>query len=169
MKKPANNSTKKIKPREINTWRQAAALKLYRESYMFNQMEALDPGVNFFVLMLEKLGAKTAFSCEGHPNNFYVTFFAPMSVAHSILRCGFFSVELEGSNYWSIRINRSINEQERIKVLTWAAEAWKKEFGPITYAAKDNRGNNRTNSKSSGRARRTSGARSNRSRRVLAK
>jgi hypothetical protein len=34
--------------------------------------EELEPGVKFFVLMLEKLGCKTYASCEGHPNGFYI-------------------------------------------------------------------------------------------------
>jgi hypothetical protein len=133
LNKLAKKSKKKTKPKEIKTWRQAMTFDLRRTSPIAFEAETLERGVNFFVLMLEKLGAYTCFSCEGHPNSFYLTFVAPINLAVRIRSCGFFTVELEGHNYWSIRINRDVTEQTRVSILTYAAEAWAKEFGPITY------------------------------------
>lgn len=122
----------------IKTWQQACKLKVYRGGRWPNRDGkmgdgSLEPGVNFFVLMLEKLGCKTFFSCEGHPCSFYVAFSAPYKTALKISQCGFFSVEVEGKNYWSIRLGPHINtEKDRKEVLTWAADAWTKNFGPIT-------------------------------------
>lgn len=148
MKKLAKKSPKKKKPkpREIKTWRQAMTFDLHRMSPISIEPEILDRGVNFFVLMLEKLGAVPCWSCEGHPNGFYVAFIATEAQALRILRCGFFSVELEGSKRWSLRINREISENDRQSILTYAAISWEKEFGPITYV-KDVYGNRRRNQK----------------------
>lgn len=147
MKKLAKKSPKKkTKPREIKTWRQAMTFDLHRMSPISVEPEILDRGVNFFVLMLEQLGAHPCWSCEGHPNGFYVVFMAPAKLALRILRCGFFCVELEGHNRWSLRINREISENERQGILNNAALSWEKEFGPITYV-KDVYGNRRRNQK----------------------
>lgn len=81
--------------------------------------------------MLEQLGARTAYSCEGHPNSFYVAFEAPMRVAEKILACGYFTVELEGHNHWSLRINRPVDERERLSILRGAAAAWEQKLGPL--------------------------------------
>lgn len=83
--------------------------------------------------MLEQLGAVTRFSCEGHPNGFYIVFDAPMALAVKLRACGFFAVELEDRNRWSLRINREIDETTRKRILRWAAEAWEKRFGPLDW------------------------------------
>lgn len=44
----------------------------------------LEPGVNFFVEWLEAEGATTYYSCEGHPNGFYLVFSADVRLARSI-------------------------------------------------------------------------------------
>ncbi|NDC55271.1 MAG: hypothetical protein EBZ69_00290 [Alphaproteobacteria bacterium] len=104
---------------------------------MFGQECELEPGVKFFILMLEKLGAVTEWSCEGRPQGFYIVFSAPLDVAKKIHRCGFFSVELEGGTTngqtrWSLRAHHVHDEQERQMVLRWAATAWANTFGPLT-------------------------------------
>lgn len=104
------------------------SLQLYKDS-------VLDPGVNYFVLMLEQLGAKTEFSCEGHPDfdqpgSFYVLFYAPLELALKIRACGFFSVELEGPDCWSIRrVFPDVIQKEGC--LRFAALQWRDHFGPI--------------------------------------
>lgn len=129
----ATKSTKKQqKSVKISTWKQAAKLKLLRVSPLTGQLEELERGVNFFVLMLEKLGGKTQFSCEGHPNGFYVLFTGSYTLAKRIKACGFFTVEIEGDNRWSIRMNYPIIETQYHYVLTWAAESWNRAFGAIT-------------------------------------
>lgn len=97
--------------------------------------ERLDPGVNFFVLALEAVGAVPRFSCEGHPKGFYVAFEATYELATEIHDGGFFRVEIEGPNYWSIRLpettglNGPYGDEDRIRVLRWAATAWGNLFG----------------------------------------
>lgn len=91
----------------------------------------IDPGVNFFVLMLEHLGARPQFSCEGHPDGFYVSFEADYDLALRIAGAGYFRVEIEGGinrginrrDYWSIRKD-SFSEADRKETLRWAAESW---------------------------------------------
>lgn len=136
LKKPAKYSKKTTKTKSIKTWREAAKRKLYRQSPLpfNNEPELLDRGVNFFVLKLEELGALTCFSCEGHPNGFYIMFKAPQALALAIYSCGFFTVELAGKNYWRLSLHREVEEYERQKILNWAAESWAKRFGPIVMA-----------------------------------
>jgi hypothetical protein len=128
-KSSAKSQQKSVK---ISTWRQAAKLKLLRVSPLTGQLEELERGVNFFVLMLEKLGGKTQFSCEGHPNGFYVLFTGSYKLAQRIKACGFFTVEIEGANRWSIRMNYPVIETQHHRVLTWAAESWNRSFGTMT-------------------------------------
>ena len=90
--------------------------------------------------MLEALGAQTEFSCEGHPDGFYIVFYAPISLAQSLVYCGFFRVELEGRTNgtgdiyrWSVRLGSHMaTESEKEKVLNWAAEAWARFFNKVT-------------------------------------
>lgn len=108
-----------------NIWDEAAALKVYRGG------ELLDPGVNFFVLMFDKLGLPTTYSCEGHPGGFYVTFHGSYEEALAIKRAGFFSVEIEDENYWSIRWH--MTEGNKADAMRWAAEAWQSRFGDLNF------------------------------------
>ena len=86
---------------------------LVRES-AFGEIETLDRGVRFFVLALEALGARTLFSCEGHPDGFYAYFRCPYRLATEIAKTGFkveveekgrFKISLDGNadGYFSIR------------------------------------------------------------------
>lgn len=128
-------------PDPTHPWDKAAAQRLQRNSIQDGALEALDPGVNFFVLALEMLGARPKFSCEGHPCGFYVAFDAPYELALEIKSAGFFKVEIEGSGYWSIRktfgeiIDGRFTQAKKAQVLAdaqeglrWAAEAWLKRF-----------------------------------------
>ena len=137
LKKPVKNSKKTTRTKLIKTWREAAKLKLYRQSPLpfDHKPELIDSGVNFFVLKLEELGALTCFSCEGHPNGFYIMFKAPQTLALDIYSCGFFTVELAGKNYWRLSIHRpEVDEHTRRKILNWAAQSWAKRFGPIVMS-----------------------------------
>lgn len=122
-------------------WDKAAATPLKRHSVQDGALETLDPGVNFFVLALEALGAQPKFSCEGHPCGFYVAFGASYELALEIKSAGFFRVEIEGAGYWSIRksfgeiIDGRFTNAKKSQVLAdaqeglrWAAEAWLKRF-----------------------------------------
>lgn len=113
-----------------NIWDKAASRTLVRGR------EKLDPGVNFFVLMLERMGLSTHYSCEGHPGGFYVTFRGPYDAALAIKEAGFFNVEIEGPDYWSIRLHGEEEEdieRERVDSLRWAADAWEERFGSLDF------------------------------------
>ena len=116
-KKPKGKHTKP------NIWDQ------FRNPPLIRGGAVLDPGVNFFVRSLEMMGMRTHFSCEGHPNGFYITFSARYSKALRIREAGYFSIEIERQNYWSMRINTDDNERGHVDGLRWAAEAWAKRFG----------------------------------------
>lgn len=112
-----------------NIWDEAAELEVVRGG------EKLDPGVNYFVLMLNQMGLDTAFSCEGHPSGFYVTFYGPYQAALEIHSAGFFTVEVERKNYWSLRRSMDAHQPaiENVDALRWAAEAWEKNLGPLDF------------------------------------
>lgn len=109
-------------------WERATQRPLVRRSPCGLYCEEIDRGVNFFVLALERLGAITQYSCEGHPDGFYVVFTAPYSVAQKIKNCGYFRVELEMGECWSIRLPDGIDESTRVRILTAAAAAWCCQF-----------------------------------------
>jgi hypothetical protein len=113
-----------------NVWDEAGALEVWRGA------EKLDPGVNYFVLLLDQLGLNTYFSCEGHPDGFYVTFGATYDEAFEIKKAGFFSVEIEGNEYWSMRRTgrpAEFGDPERVDALRWAAEAWEEKLEPLDF------------------------------------
>lgn len=123
-------------PAADNPWDRAARLQLTRTNAVFGNPEPIDPGANFFVLALEALGAKTRFSCEGHPTGFYVAFEAPYDLAAKVKSAGFFSVEIEGQNQWSMRKTNAEwmpqkphSEADKAQILRWAADAWVARFG----------------------------------------
>lgn len=117
-----------------NPWAACCALQVERECPPVYPKAPLDPGVNFFVLALEFLGLKTSYSCEGHPRGFYVTFHASYAMARSIKAAKYFLVEIEGDDYWSIRLSettgtrRKYSDDDRIRVLSGAARSWVAHF-----------------------------------------
>lgn len=114
-----------------NAWDRACTLTVERTSPCGFYAGPIDRGVNYFVLMLEQLGAIPHYSCEGHPSSFYVLFEAPLNLAEQIVECGYFSVELEAASTWSIRTRQFETDAERIMFLRYAAEAWEKKLGPL--------------------------------------
>ena len=121
--------------RDSAPWDAATRLRLLRSDY--RPGEILELGVNFFVLALQALGTKTQYSCEGHPYGFYLTFHACYPLARQIQSGGYFSVEIEGENYWSIRHNdRSApwSERKKRQMLRWAAQAWVNKLFPTAKA-----------------------------------
>jgi hypothetical protein len=118
-------------------FRRASKLRLYRwpNGFLTHELQRLDPGVNYFVAMLEQLGCATHWSCEGHPKGFYVVFVASYELALSIKNCGFFEVEIEGQSRWSIRRKTidALRQQSLPKdhALGLAAAAWERSLGPL--------------------------------------
>jgi len=125
----------------VKTWKQAKQLRLERSSPCGTYTGIIDPGVNYFVLQLEKLGAVTHYSCEGHPNGFYVSFLSPITTALMVKYCGYFAVEIENcaglingeaAYYWRISLpaaNRT--EKDKVRTLSLAAAAWTRNMGPV--------------------------------------
>lgn len=112
-----------------NVWDDASELEIYRGG------EKLDPGVNYFVLMLDQIGLPTHYSCEGHPGGFYITFNASYEQALAIKQVGYVSVEIEGEDYWSIRnhIDYTGSPRQKVDAMRWAAKAWESKFGPLDF------------------------------------
>lgn len=81
-----------------NPWDLARKIEVIRGNYLYPP-KALDPGVRFFVLMLEQLGCKTFYSCEGHPTGFYITFNGRIAIARRIVGCGFMTVTVESDGF----------------------------------------------------------------------
>jgi hypothetical protein len=123
---------------DINPWDAARKLKVFRG----NPPSPVDPGVNFFVLMLEQLGCTTADSCEGDPFGFYVTFRGPDPVARAVKDCGWFGVALWRSAEYRLDLESSENAnlfgivlpyttRRRNRTLRRAADSWVETFGPL--------------------------------------
>lgn len=110
-----------------NVWDDAADLEVWRGD------QKLDPGANYFVLMLDQMGLPTDYSCEGHPGGFYVTFLASYEEALTIKKARYFGVEIEGDGYWSIRMHTDHGPAEHVDALRWAADAWEHRFGPLDF------------------------------------
>jgi hypothetical protein len=129
--------TKKNRARNLNLgpWDRACKLVLLRSDPIGIYAGELERGVNYFVLMLEQLGANTHYSCEGHPDGFYILFEAPFKLALKLRACGFFKVELEGKNLWSLRTQPLQDETERTQFLRTAASQWETKLGPLQALA----------------------------------
>lgn len=113
---------------KANVWDEAAALQIYRGG------ELLDPGVNYFVLMLDQLGLPTSYSCEGHPGGFYVTFSAPYEEALAISKVGYFTIEIMGKDYWAMRQTHRPDDANKTDGMRWAAAAWEEKLGPLDFS-----------------------------------
>lgn len=126
-----------------NPWDAAQHQVLVRRDGETGQEMPLEPGVNFFVLMLERLGATTRSSCEGHPDAFYVVFESSPEVARAITHTGCFTVEIfVGSTDYALRISEHLFEKylgpwtdaARREHLRLAATRWVERFGPLASA-----------------------------------
>lgn len=85
----------------------------------------LDGGVVFFVGAILAMGGKTMFSCEGHPNGFYIKFNGNTDLADKIRSAGFFNVSSCGTNQWEITL---LSEDDKLGQLRQAASDWTKRF-----------------------------------------
>ena len=146
---------------ETNIWDECRKFTLWRPQMMGHpevEVVKIDPGVNYFILMLEQLGCHTVFSCEGHPRGFYITFVSHYKTALKIQGCGYFTVSIAGEAYWRIdhneddidcmiggdgvrphRLRRKFGWRTRAQTLRWAAAAWEKGLGPLKMEAIEKR------------------------------
>lgn len=118
----------RVRRTKVGTWDEACKLNVIRGG------ERIDPGANFFVLMLDQLGLQTRFSCDGHSGHFYVTFTASYEQALAISNVGYFSVEIEGEEYWSIRSSMIEHGGKRDDILRGAASMWEVAFGELDFS-----------------------------------
>lgn len=106
------------------------------------KMGQLEPGIKFFILALEELGAVTKYSCEGHPLNAYVSFDATERLAKQIHMTSTFHVKafsnavtvgsviecaMYALNPDSDRM--SYTEETRVQFLRESAQRWMEFFG----------------------------------------
>ena len=140
---PRTKPTRKPRPRRLNPWDAAKDLPVVRGNWIYPP-GPLEPGVKFFVLMLEQIGCRPEFSCEGHPRGFYIVFHGPHPTARAIADCGFFAVSLVSGQTDGYRIDLQGNESGRISAgdpwdekardfcLRHVAAAWVERFGPLS-------------------------------------
>ena len=125
-----------VRPARPQTiWERARELQLVRYDPL-GRAHTLEPGVNFFILALERLGARTSWSCEGHPHGFYIAFHGTYKLAQLVQGWGFFTVEVEGRFYWSLRFNAASEaahptDKELHRTMNWAADSWAKGMKKI--------------------------------------
>ena len=115
-----------------NPWDEAKKRKVHRGNGAY-PIADLEPGVKFFVLMLEQLGAATFNSCEGHPHGFYVSFRCSYATALSISNCGYFTVSIVCPDMWAIRVSEHLITSARVKaqLLREAATRWEEKLGKL--------------------------------------
>jgi len=129
---------------KLTSWDMAKRLKVCRKPHLTNEKQRrhcsykfgeLERGVNYFILQLEKMGVKTAYSCEGHPHGFYVSFYSPYDIARKVSSVGFFSVQLMGDkNHFAIYLNNNdidITERQKRRILRMASRRWDDVFGKL--------------------------------------
>ena len=142
-KQPSKKRPRTRPKRHLNPWDASKDLSVIRGNWM-QEPAPLEPGVKFFVLMLEQIGCWTEFSCEGHPGGFYITFYGSEATARIIAECdGFFYVALSGNGNDGYCLRLHANEcghaatdqpwdtKTRDFCLRHTATAWVKRFGPL--------------------------------------
>ena len=106
-------SYREFPPGELNTPWDIAYRKspLVRYDEVFKEMATLEHGVTYFIEAIEKMDGKTYFSCEGHPENFYILFAMPYVKARILskfLMSGFIevsnSVGIENEELWKLAL-----------------------------------------------------------------
>lgn len=121
----------------MSVWDEASDLALTRTDPLRGEQCILEPGVNYFVLQLERLGAEIRSSCEGHvdeeegsESNFYVMFSAPYEIAYRIAELMTFPVTLgREQGTWVINADGFGTDLMRRDRLRKYAEIWEKGLG----------------------------------------
>lgn len=126
---------------KLNPWDADCDMVLFRRDPITDEFVPLERGVNFFVLALEALGARTCFSCEGHPYGFYVSFICDYDVAWKIAKLGYLTVELgRDANEYVIHQRNAEESYEHTFGIPWGegvkvgrlrmvASVWMRNFG----------------------------------------
>lgn len=117
---------------EADPWAAACKLTVRRDAWK-PEGEYLEPGVMLFVLLLQLLGAKPHYSCEGHPFGFYIVFDSSEKIARLVESFGFFSTELSNTprgyvlrmSMFSVRYANATPLEARselTRIMTWAGQ-----------------------------------------------
>ncbi len=123
-----------------NPWVAAKKRKVARGNFLFTEPEDMEDGVKFFILMLEKLGCTTVWSCEGHPEGFHVSFHGPAAVVREIEACDVLDIELFQGGYSinldkrELRMRRAglpFTKKKRDELLKHAATVMVERFGSL--------------------------------------
>ena len=121
--------------RVSSLWATWCKRKLKRRDTQTGNEITIEPGVAYFVDALEQLGAHPEFSCEGHPQGFYVCFRAPYKLARKVAAAGFLSVELARDGRWIISLlgnewghGATFSRKVRNGILRMAVDAWEREL-----------------------------------------
>jgi hypothetical protein len=123
-------------------WDAAAAIPIWRLG-PFDDGTDIEPGARYFILQLERIGARTSACCEGHParnridgGGFYILFQALERVARRVAAAGGFDVTVWHLGGWRLQpLSRHRTEAERRRDLRSAALCWERALGPLDIAA----------------------------------
>lgn len=123
----------------MNPWDRASEFVLHRRDPINGEMCELDRGVNFFVLMLEQLGAATEFSCEGHPSGFFIHFNCSYDLARKIHSVGYFNVFIRqmfatDKDRWSLVFAGDKLSVSGVEALRHVAYVWDSVLGPLDWS-----------------------------------
>jgi len=150
----SERSIRKPDPTPINpkyAWDRARTLPpLLRAHPRWPQKtEPLEPGVNYFVLQIERLGGKTFASCEGHPDGFYVALYGPDALWGAIVAANKasgkpFELRLGGKTGFAtgepgseepetliFELPEGVDWRKRARLLRRAAQGWEKVMGAL--------------------------------------
>jgi hypothetical protein len=102
------------------------------------EMMEPEPGTRYFIRQLQRIGARSLSSCEGHAPDWhwYVSFDASYETALAVQAAGYFAVSLHSSRgaypCWVLEtshIDRS--ESHRDTILAMASKEWDTIFGAL--------------------------------------
>lgn len=80
---------KQIKENQPQTpWDESCFRRITRSNRILGDYFMIEPGIVWFVEWIEKHKGKTVFSCEGHPEGFYIDFTGPLKIYRMIILCG---------------------------------------------------------------------------------
>jgi hypothetical protein len=120
----------------LHPWDAATEIPIWRRCPFPHLSGLLDPGVVYFVLQLERMGARTTFSCEGHPGGFYIVFRARETLARTIASSVAFRVEIDTNPGWRLSLQSDPQtEAHRRSALRTAATLWQRRFGALDLDA----------------------------------
>lgn len=122
-----------MKSKQLTPWIPVKPWDISCKHVLVRNGHKLEKGVNYFIEVLEQLSCPTYFSCEGHPDGFYIIFRAPYKLACKINNCGFFNIAISSSmgtgntnNLWNMSIRPDLDKDSKTALLRWASESWEK-------------------------------------------